>query len=407
MAFLSHFGGVFLCLGSKITLKIIYMEIEPKMDKKRSKAREWIAVGAFVALFLLISSGGSTTTQEKVLGEQLTTGRVPGVGPLVPYADGLFQQWETGKGKNRNNFHHFDLVNDSSCDGVESYVFTNTPGARDSYKVDVSGIPNNSVIKSISIQPCASQDKATRRNDSELNVFYIANGSIGPDRGGYNLSDSVPNVLPSTTFSDLAILKGSSTQLQVGVVYSGGKYGARLSGLKTTIVYSSIIPPGPLSILPQFISNTATAPVGGNEALSAYTIRFSLEAVGGDVYIEKSAGRDETADGSDGVEFYIEDATSSVYTTHAAIVSASLVASGVNSGDTANFYKISDGAERTFTLNVSMDNLGAIAGFYGVQIVGISFDSDGQGSVSDNFLSTGLEDFETDKVFVDDTDQTN
>ncbi|HXK39561.1 MAG TPA: hypothetical protein VJ837_01905, partial [Candidatus Paceibacterota bacterium] len=149
----------------------------------------------------------------------------------------------------------------------------------------------------------------------------------------------------------------------------------------------------------------AVAPVGGDEAQANYEIEFMVEAFGSDFWIEKTTARDATADGSDGVEFVIEDGSGTVYATGTV---ASSLSSGTESGDNSYGFKVSEGSSRTFTLLVTLDNDGAseVAGFYRTQITGISFDADGVAG-GESFISSGLEDYETDTRFVDNDDTAN
>ncbi|MDQ5928004.1 MAG: hypothetical protein QG633_442 [Patescibacteria group bacterium] len=147
-------------------------------------------------------------------------------------------------------------------------------------------------------------------------------------------------------------------------------------------------------------STSAVSPVGNNKDRADYEIEFTLNAFNGDFYIPRSTERDDDeSDGSDGIEFYLEESSGAVYT--GGDVAAAFSADGSNNGDTDDYFKIDDNESRTFTLNVSLDNEGATAGFYGLQINAIRFDSNttAGGEIT---ISNGLNDHDTKVVFVDD-----
>lgn len=158
-------------------------------------------------------------------------------------------------------------------------------------------------------------------------------------------------------------------------------------------------------IMLSLVDTNAVAPVGDSEAQANYEVEFTVEAFGDDFYIEKSAARDASADKSDGVEFVIENGSNTEYSTTTVTVTSSLTKDGSTSGDTATHFKVAEGQSRTFHLLVTLDNSGASAegaGYYRVQFTGVGFDADGSGVTADYLLSTGLENFETDTVYVAD-----
>jgi hypothetical protein len=175
---------------------------------------------------------------------------------------------------------------------------------------------------------------------------------------------------------------------QVDGSYEGEEHTVRTSGIIVTMVDSSEV-----------------SPVGGDEAQANFEIEFTVEAFGADFFVENSAIVDTTADGSDGVEYSIEDSTNTATAT--ASVSDTLQASGSSAGDNSYGYKVSEGSTRTFTLLITFDATGTgTAGYYHAQIYGISFDADGAAG-SESFISTGLDDFETDDVYVSNADAAN
>lgn len=163
-----------------------------------------------------------------------------------------------------------------------------------------------------------------------------------------------------------------------------------------------IVAPQPAPIMDLSVFNTeAVSPVYGDEDRADYTIEFSIEADGHDLYIPKNAQRDTTPDGSHGFEYVIgrNNGTSTLY--NLGITDASVLAEGSIAGDTTTHFKVADGDARDFELLVALNNAGATSGYYSLRVVGITA-LVGSTTV---VVIDGLEDFETDYVFVDNTDQ--
>lgn len=149
-----------------------------------------------------------------------------------------------------------------------------------------------------------------------------------------------------------------------------------------------------------FESGTARSPVGNNKARADFEIEFTLAAFGETLYIPRDVARDDDpSDGSSGIEYFIEDSSGDAYEDGDA--SASFVVEDAESGDTSDYYVIEDDESRTFTLQVSLDNDGGTAGFYGLQLSAIRFDSN-TSSGGEVTNANGLDDYDTNKVFVDD-----
>lgn len=159
---------------------------------------------------------------------------------LPPTSDGAYTQWTPKSGA-----VHYTQVNETPCNGTISYNSTNTVGARDSYGIYISGIPNGAKITQIDITPCASKN-ANGGGNSTLNVFYRLDGVNSSDAGSYSLSGTKPVDLAATSYSDLAIIKGVSTSLEAGAVLSAGTKGARLSRIVATVTYAPLAAPSNL-----------------------------------------------------------------------------------------------------------------------------------------------------------------
>jgi hypothetical protein len=75
-----------------------------------------------------------------------------------------------------------------------------------------------------------------------MNVFYRYNASNSADAGAYAVTGTTPVALSATNFASLALVKGSTSTLEIGSVYSAGTKGARLSRLATVITYTTPTP---------------------------------------------------------------------------------------------------------------------------------------------------------------------
>lgn len=163
-------------------------------------------------------------------------------GFLFPVSDGNYLQWTPV-----TRSAHYAMVDEAACNGTTDYNYTNTVGRRDSYGIDLSAIPNGSIITQIIINPCASNNK-TGGGSSTMNVFYRWNGADSADAGNYALTGTTPIVLSDTNFSGLSLAKNSSSALEIGAVLSAGTKGSRVSRLRTLLVYTPPLPAAPSNL---------------------------------------------------------------------------------------------------------------------------------------------------------------
>lgn len=150
---------------------------------------------------------------------------------LIPTATGTYSEWTPNTGVT-----HYTTVDETPCNGLTDYVATSTLAKRDSYAIVLSSIPNNSVITAIAIAPCASR-ATTGTGSSVLNVFYRYNGANGSDLGSYAPSGTTPTTLATSTWSSLSLTKTSTSTLEIGMVYTSGTKGGRLSRISTQLTY--------------------------------------------------------------------------------------------------------------------------------------------------------------------------
>jgi hypothetical protein len=158
-------------------------------------------------------------------------------GDLLPVSDGTYTQWTPNSG-----LAHWSLVDETSCNGTTDYVSTTTLNNRDSYRLDLSSIPNGATITSIALTPCASKNSGGGSN-STGKVFYRLNGVNSADSTAYSLSGTTPVGLSSTFYTGLSTVKSHSTTLESGFVYTTGTKGARLSRLATVVTYTPLAAP--------------------------------------------------------------------------------------------------------------------------------------------------------------------
>lgn len=152
-------------------------------------------------------------------------------GAIVPTSDGTYTQWTPKAGST-----HYTMVNETACNGTKTFVSTDTPGARDSYRIPLTSVPNSAIITSIEIKPCASRNKIGGVAP-KMDVFYRWNGTDSVDGGGYALSGAKPVMLAGTLFSGLSHTKTDASTLEIGAVLTSGNRGARLGQITATLTY--------------------------------------------------------------------------------------------------------------------------------------------------------------------------
>ena len=161
---------------------------------------------------------------------------------LLPTGDGFYTAWTPSTGST-----HYTLVDELTCNGTTDYVSTTGVGNRDSYAVSLASVPDGSTITSIAVTPCASKSKNS--GTANMALFYRLNGANSADSATYSLTGTTPTSLTQTSFTGLAIVKTSTTTLEVGAVLSSGTTGARLSRLGTVITYTPTLPQAPSNLV--------------------------------------------------------------------------------------------------------------------------------------------------------------
>ncbi|MDO8489953.1 MAG: fibronectin type III domain-containing protein [bacterium] len=164
-------------------------------------------------------------------------------GYILPSSEGSYTEWTPSAGTT-----HYTVVDESTCNGVTDYNYTDTLGTRDSYGVNLALVPNGSMITAVAITPCASRNSALGEGSSVMKVFYRFNGINSAFAGNYSLTGTTPVNLTTATFSGLSHVKGPSSDLQIGTIYASGDRGARLSRVAVRVTFTPLNKPSNLHV---------------------------------------------------------------------------------------------------------------------------------------------------------------
>src|SRR3989344_2867688 len=137
-------------------------------------------------------------------------------------------------------------ADETRCNGIVDYNYTNIVGYHDSYSIDLASIPNGATITAVEITPCASRNKTGSGNitgSATMDLFYRYNGVKSADRGSYELTGTTPMELSATTFAALSLVKGPLSTLEIGAVFSAGDRGVRLGRMAAVLTCTPLVPP--------------------------------------------------------------------------------------------------------------------------------------------------------------------
>lgn len=180
-------------------------------------------------------------------------------GALFPSSDGNYRQWY-GNTLTLGNNHYF-RVDETVCNTTD-YNYTTTVGAVDSYRVNLSSIPDGSTVTGITVTPCAAAyNQPLGDYYSLMRVFVDWYGL--PQRTSppftYLFNTTIPVVRTPHVVSGISVVKESDSVLEVGAIFDdvGGVLmttrtdfmiastaGIRLSQMNVNITYTL---PGPLA----------------------------------------------------------------------------------------------------------------------------------------------------------------
>ena len=187
---------------------------------------------------------GSTITGIQVTTEARISGTAsPANSPtLYPTSNGTYSQWTTG------NFSTIDESGTPFCNNND-YVLSNGTDSRASFGIDISAIPNGSIINSVSVTVGDRGDLSaggTYRTFIRVNTTDLdATGSALTATG----SSGSACTIRTQTISAGSVVKSSGTTLQIGVAkISGNSNTVRVGTLNATINYTPPNTAGSLSI---------------------------------------------------------------------------------------------------------------------------------------------------------------
>ncbi len=189
-------------------------------------------------------------------------------GTLLPSGEGAYMQWAPSTGSS-----HYAVVDESSCNGNTDFNRETTVGQRDSYALNLTSIPNGATITQISITPCASKNTAGGINTT-FDVFYRLNGVNSADMPGYMLTGTTPTPLAVTNYTGLSIVKGVTTTLEIGGIYTAGNKGVKLSQIGAVITYNPPAPSVTTSLPSGVLQTSATLNSSVNPNGNATTVLY-------------------------------------------------------------------------------------------------------------------------------------
>ena len=184
------------------------------------------------------------------------------IGPLALIGDSTYRQF-TPVGSSR----HYQNVDEPLCNGRTDFNYTLINDGRDTYRVDLSAIPNGATITDITISPCAGYlPRGLLTSLPIMRVSYSWNSRDPLDGGPYIPNSLVPIPLPPTNFGSLSFVKNATSTLDVGVVHVGPQHALGISGLSVSnltvfVNYSTSTAP----IAPTNLTATST-PTGTSTA---------------------------------------------------------------------------------------------------------------------------------------------
>lgn len=157
-------------------------------------------------------------------------------GWLYPVADGYYKQWTTS-----TSTVHYVLVDETNCNTTD-YVYSTNTGKYDSYRLNISSIPNTSTITRIDVVPCGSSWQSSGI-DPRLTLNYRYNGVNSTSTKSQSIftTTTVPYALATGTWTSLSLPKRVSTTLEIiiqnSTIGTSTSRGIKISNLKTLITY--------------------------------------------------------------------------------------------------------------------------------------------------------------------------
>jgi len=147
-------------------------------------------------------------------------------------------------------------------DGEASYIRSSANGASQTFDVDESVIPDNSIITQIDITVCAM----LVQRGAQIQTRYCVDSSCVNSSGAIGLSSSFSGTTQS--FAGLNIIKNVDTDIEIGVINIASKT-ARVSKVSAVITYSPNVPHVPPA--------DTTAPLVVSDLATSSAIQITLE----------------------------------------------------------------------------------------------------------------------------------
>ncbi|MFH1612105.1 MAG: fibronectin type III domain-containing protein [bacterium] len=217
-----------------------------------------IILGAFYATDLMQVSKHTRQVVNKIV--QVVEVFADTTTTLRPTADGGNDSvnWVNQAANTCNTINCYLEVDENSSDNDTSYIQSGTNGAIQTFDIDESGIPNNSVITQINIIISNSRQQV----GALIQARYCVDGSCF--NSGTNIRPGVTYTSATQSFTGLSITKNASTDIEIGVLNNAVK-DVRVSQISTVITYT---PAGDTTAPAAVINLAASSPTTDSINLS-------------------------------------------------------------------------------------------------------------------------------------------
>lgn len=166
-------------------------------------------------------TGIQIATEAKVSGGATTQ-----TGTLTPNGQGSDTSWN-------NNESDIDEAGTPDCSGGDS-IDSNNNGNRESVNIDLSSVPNGSIVTSVQVQ---TWDQMTGGSGGQYQTYVRVDGGTRTDSGVNLITTSSSGCTARSQTIDIAdFTKGNGTDLEVGVLKVGNTT-ARVGALRAVVSY--------------------------------------------------------------------------------------------------------------------------------------------------------------------------
>jgi hypothetical protein len=156
-----------------------------------------------------------------------------------------------------------------------------------------------------------------------------------------------------------------------------------------------------VSLVSASATRISVADASGENDVGEFKLVFDVTAIGSDIYLDRTVTDYDGANtAGDGFTWATtSDTSSTMATTSSNILSETISAGDTNSSDTTLIYKINEGQTRRFTLTVVV-TAGGADGSVAIELNAVNWTQDVGDATPDNFYTSGLDDFRTDLLFL-------